>query len=193
MLFVCFKETSSRKIWYLVGFKPLYQLYSSLEINLKYYAPLLAILTGRKSSFPESPHLPIHTLGKTDSCCILFVKTGIQMVSDMIYQPVTAEAQGQAALYWNRAGATERGSIHKENLTGGQIPQGQQQPTACPPAPTQCLTPHALGDTSSLPLAAKQVSLSMSLSLRFRNWSNTGQVIYAVWIWNYSLLLNHLF
>ena len=45
------------------------------------------------------------------------------MVSDTIYQPVTAEAQGQEALYWNRASATEHGFIHKENLTGEQILQ----------------------------------------------------------------------
>lgn len=45
------------------------------------------------------------------------------MISDTIYQPVTAEAQEQGVLYWNRAGATERGFIHKENLKEEQISQ----------------------------------------------------------------------
>lgn len=57
------------------------------------------------------------------------------MVSDTIYQPVTAEAQEQAVLYWNRAGATEHGFIHKENLKEEQISQEEQQGTG-PPWPT---------------------------------------------------------
>ena len=69
----------------------------------------------------------------------------------MICQPVTDEVQGQAALYWNRAGANEHGSIHKENLMGEQIPQEQQKATApCPdPVPaTSCPGRHSLSSSS---------------------------------------------
>lgn len=182
------------KIWYLVDFKPLYQLFSSLDINLKYYSPLLAILTGRKPSvllvfFCKNPHLSICTLGKTNSYCILSFKTRTQKVSATIYY--TSQLQQRLK---DRQLCTETGQMllslasSKKKSNGRAYYPGTAEVNSSPyPSPPQCLalltweTPAPL-PPALLTMTAKQISLFLSLSLIFCKWSNIDQVIYAMWM-----------
>lgn len=130
LLFVCFKETSTMEIWYLVDFKPLYQLFSSLDINLKYYSPLLAILTGRKPCvlfcFSKNPHLSICTLGKNNPIAYFLSKPGHKRFQFQSIIPASYSWGWRAGSFVLKQGRCYWAWLHrKRNLMGEQIIQEQ--------------------------------------------------------------------